>query len=127
MSDKPQESALQRCVEKDAEIVELKRHIGTAPSMDRIKAAHSYLRDAIADEQENPYANGHRPYHQGEGCYICALSFMLESAEQQRDKLAEALKVIRGCLVDGAVTLSEKASAARIETMINAAMKECEK
>ena len=54
------------------------------------------------------------------GCFVCDL-------EAQRDKLAEAVKVIRGCLVDGAVTLTEKKTASEIAIQIDGLLKECGK
>ena len=50
-----------------------------------------------------------------------------EDAQTQRDKLADALKVIRGCLVDGAVTLTEKKTASEIAIQIDGLLKECGK
>ena len=49
------------------------------------------------------------------------------NAEAQRDKLVVVLKTIRKCLVEGAVTLSEKTMAARIAIQIDNLMQECGK
>ena len=57
----------------------------------------------------------------------CANRKVAEEAQAQRDKLAEALKVIRGCLVDGAVTLTEKKTASEIAIQIDDLLKECGK
>jgi len=46
---------------------------------------------------------------------------------EQRDKLAVVLKTIRRCLVEGAVTLSEKTMAAKIAIQIDNLMQECGK
>ena len=57
----------------------------------------------------------------------CANRKVAEEAQAQRDKLTEALKTIRRCLVEGAVTLSEKTTAAKIAIQIDDLLKECGK
>lgn len=59
--------------------------------------------------------------------HACILERELAAAQAQRDKLEKALKVIRECLVDGAVTLSEKTTAAKIAIQIDDFLKECGK
>jgi hypothetical protein len=48
----------------------------------------------------------------------------LAAAIKQHDKAVAVLKTIRKCLVEGAVTLSEKTMAARIDVKIDNLMKE---
>lgn len=79
--------------EAKAALLDARAHIGPTPSRERIKEAHSFFsRDQAMQDYGGgggQYADGHRAYHQGygdpsdEGCYICALSFLLDAAERE--------------------------------------------
>jgi len=97
------ESTLQR---------ELDSHVGTLPSRERIRDAHSKLSaDWFDAAKESPIRADHFAYHNsGEACYVCVLLGALTQAESQLVITRRALETtIKTTKIGGAAEIARKA------------------
>lgn len=58
-------------------------HAGHTPSLDRIRTAHTLMTEA---DFRGGHYEGHRPYSNGEQCYLCAVLAVADKLKGQRDR-----------------------------------------